>query len=65
MSWLSALIFCGIPVLGILAAAAYVAAALVRWNQSQTSERHLFILRMHLEARDEIKAIWLAEPNSL
>ena len=65
MSWLSALIFLGVPAAGILVAAAFGVATLLRWNRGQAPERHYIASRMQFEAKDEADAKWLAELNAL
>lgn len=65
MSWLSALIFLGVPLLGILVAVAFGVATLLRWNQGQAPEPHYIASRMQFEAKDDAEAEWLAELNVL
>ena len=65
MSILSALIFLGVPLLGILVALALGIATLLRWNHGQAPESHYIASRMQFEAEDEAEAEWLAELNSL
>jgi|GEM_PF-1243946 hypothetical protein len=65
MSWLSALIFLGIPAVGILVAAAFGVATLARWNRGLAPEPHYIASRMQIEPKDEAEAEWLAELNVL
>jgi hypothetical protein len=65
MGWFSALIFLGLPLLGILAAVALGVATLLRWNRGQLPEHHYIASRMQFVAKDEAEAVWLAELNAL
>ena len=65
MSTLPALIFLGLPSLGILAALAFGVATVLRWNPGQAPKRHYIASRMQFEAADAAEAEWLAELNSL
>ncbi len=65
MSWLSALIFLGVAAAGILVAAVFAVATLLRWNRGQAPERHYIASRMQFEAKDEADAEWLAKLNAL
>jgi len=68
MSILPALIFLGVPLLGILVALAFGVATVLRWNHGQAPESHYIasrMQRMQFEAADAAEAEWLAELNSL
>ena len=65
MSILPALIFLGVPLLGILVALAFGVATVLRWNHGQAPESHYIASRMQFEAADAAEAEWLAELNSL